>query len=59
MSEFYIVSDAGHPTFMQHWVAPVWIFPWPDAQISSIKTFPPFWSFELVYDSLTRKQLYS
>lgn len=58
MSELDVVSDAGHPAFMQRWVYPVWTFPWPAVQISSMKTFSLFQSFELVYGFLTRKQLY-
>lgn len=52
MSEFYFVSDApyihtalGGPQvdfLMTH-----------NVQISSMKTFPPFWSLVIVYDFLT------
>ena len=37
MSKFYIPSDAGNPTFMQHGRDPGWTFPWRTVQILFVK----------------------
>jgi len=59
VSKCYIPSGAGHPAIMEHPMEPRWIFPQDAVEILSMEICSPFWSFKVLEDFLTRRQLYS